>query len=297
MSAATASPRLGYVGMEVTKRPPFIVLAVDDLMDEDYVLQGQPGYANEIVKPGDKLLSVDGAGVESTTVKHLHQLLGGSMHSLVELVFSRTKSGEEYAIKVRRHGLHQHDRQPGSPRTKAPPPRTPPPPPASSGGANKAPADAEIARLQARVHELEKEKADMEKLMGQTVLEARTAKQEFMDTRKQIEELKSDSGKEQSNKDAMPGASYFVSESTILDELETKSKGVADMLQRSRVLLRANHLRMTDMSKVEDQLRGDLAKSQKENEDLKLQCSNLERDLEVRCKFCCNLIALLKSDF
>ena len=43
MSAATASPRLGYVGMEVTKRPPFIVLAVDDLMDEDYVLQGQPG--------------------------------------------------------------------------------------------------------------------------------------------------------------------------------------------------------------------------------------------------------------
>ena len=43
MSAATASPRLGYVGMEVTKRPPFIVLAVDYRID----VQGQPSrYGN-----------------------------------------------------------------------------------------------------------------------------------------------------------------------------------------------------------------------------------------------------------
>lgn len=291
MSAKAASPRQGYVGMEVTKRPPFIVLAVDDLMDEDYLLQGQPGYANEVVKPGDKLLRVDDTGVESTTVKHLHELLGGSMHSIVELVFSRTQSGEEYSIKVRRHGLHQHDRQP------PPPPKwTPPPPPASSGGAKKGPADAEIARLQVRVRELENEKANMEKQMGQNALEARTAKQECKDMRKQLEDLKSENGKEQPNMDAGPGASYFVPESNILDELEAKSKGVDDMLKRCRVLLRANHLRMTDMSKVENQLRADLAKLQKENEEIRLQCSYLEHELQVRCKLCYP-IALLKSGY
>lgn len=61
--ATKANTNWGYVGMEVTTRYPFTVVPVDDLMDEQYVLQGQPGYANEIVMPVDKLCSVDGTAV------------------------------------------------------------------------------------------------------------------------------------------------------------------------------------------------------------------------------------------
>jgi hypothetical protein len=50
--------------MQVTKRPPFVVLEVDDLMDQHYVLQGQAGYSNEFVARGDKLLRVDGLDVQ-----------------------------------------------------------------------------------------------------------------------------------------------------------------------------------------------------------------------------------------
>ena len=98
----------GFVGLEVTKSRPFVVRAVDRLLDECYVLQGQPGYANAIVNPGDKLLLVDGVSVEEADVRGLHALLGGDLHSLVELVFSRKQSGERYRIRVRRHDRNQH---------------------------------------------------------------------------------------------------------------------------------------------------------------------------------------------
>jgi len=112
-TSETATCR-GYVGMEVTKRPPFVVLAIDDLMDENGVLQGQPAYANESVRTGDKLLRVDGTNVEATTVKHLHDLLSGSMHSLVDLAFLRA-SGGQYHVRVKRHGLHEHEFRKRSP--------------------------------------------------------------------------------------------------------------------------------------------------------------------------------------
>jgi hypothetical protein len=98
--------------MEVTKQPPFTVLEVDNLMDEHYILQGHAGYSNEHVKRGDKLLRVDGTRVESVTVKHLHELLGGDKHSLAELSFARAQGGEEYTIRVRRHGRHEHECKP-----------------------------------------------------------------------------------------------------------------------------------------------------------------------------------------
>ena len=50
--------------MQVTKWAPFVVLEVDDLMDEHYVLQAQAGYSNEFVTRGDKLLRVDGLDVQ-----------------------------------------------------------------------------------------------------------------------------------------------------------------------------------------------------------------------------------------
>jgi hypothetical protein len=110
--AKAALSSRGYVGMEVTKQPPFTVLEVDNLMDEHYILQGHAGYSNEHVKRGDKLLRVDGTRVESVTVKHLHELLGGDKHSLAELSFARAQGGEEYTIRVRRHGRHEHERKP-----------------------------------------------------------------------------------------------------------------------------------------------------------------------------------------
>ena len=103
-----SSRSAGFVGLEVTKGRPFVVRAVDHLLDECYVLQGQPGYANAIVNPGDKLLLVDGVSVEEADVRGLHALLGGDLHSLVELVFSRKQSGDRYRIRVRRHDRKQH---------------------------------------------------------------------------------------------------------------------------------------------------------------------------------------------
>ena len=274
MAASAAAVRKGYVGMEVTKRPPFVVLAVDDLMDAGGVLQGQPGYANEDVRPGDKLLRVDGTSVEATTVKQLHDLLGGSMHSLVDLAFSRT-GGEEYNIRVQRHGLHEHDRR-ESPRAPAASPRARAPAPASGGAAQS--EAAEIGQLRARVGELEAETANLAGRLAQSAAEARAAQQECADVRKQLEDLKSAAA---GTAQPAPAASFLSSQSHVLDDLEGKTHSVGEMLQRSRVLLRANQLRLSDMANAEDQLRMDLAKTQNERELLRQQCADLQRDLEV----------------
>ena len=106
--------RRGFVGMEVTKQSPFIVLEVDDLLDKNYIQQGHAEYSNEVLQPGDKLVRVDGTGVESVTVTQLHELLGGDMHSLAELSFLRGQGGEEYTIQVRRHGRHENERKPAN---------------------------------------------------------------------------------------------------------------------------------------------------------------------------------------
>jgi hypothetical protein len=176
--------RVGFVGLEVTKRPPFIVLAVDDLIDEDYIQQGQPGYANELVMPGDKLLQVDGVGVESTDVRKLHEMLGGSMHSLVELAFARGQGGEQYSVKVRRHGLHEHDRKPGP----AQPTARPTPPPAAAGGHTT--AGGEVASLRERIKELETERAVVESKLAHSALDAKKSLKECHEVRRELAEIK-----------------------------------------------------------------------------------------------------------
>lgn len=256
----------GFVGMEVTKRPPFIVLSVEDLMDTDYILQGQLGYGNELVKPGDKLLRVESVAVHATTVKHLHELLGGTMHSLVVLAFARAHNGAEYVIKVRRHGLHEHDRAPQASVD------------AHSGKEDTSAASADaVSQLQERVSVLEQEQADIEITLGQNALETHTAKQECNAMRKQLELAQSTPPTDA----MMPDASCIALEAYILADLEEKGKKMGETLQRSRVLWRANNLRMSDMAAAEDQLRMDLAKSFNEGEALKLKCANLELELEV----------------
>lgn len=58
----------GFLGIEVTKDPPHRVLAVDDLLDANAVLQGEPGYSNAYVLPGDRIIALDGKPAERVPV-------------------------------------------------------------------------------------------------------------------------------------------------------------------------------------------------------------------------------------
>jgi len=289
MATSETATRKGYVGMEVTKRPPFVVLAIDDLMDESGVLQGHPGYTNEDVRPGDKLLRVDGTSVEATTVKHLHELLGGSLHTLVDLAFLRA-GGEEYHVRVQRHGLHEHELRKASPKALASP-RVSMSPAHATGAAAQNEA-AEIGRLQARVRELEMQKTDLEDKLGQSAAEARAAKQECTDVRAQLEAMRSAAA---ATAQLAPVSSFLSSQSNVLDVLEGKAHSLGINLQRFHVLLRANQLRLSDMAKAQEQLRMDLAKSQNERELLKQDCSSLERDLKVMSP-CTTCVVVLPED-
>ena len=92
----------GYVGINVTKQAPFVVLNAADVMDQHGVLQGHQGYSNIDVQPGDHLVRVDGHGVEFGGLKSLQNLLGGELGSTVELVFARNNA--QFSIRALRHG-------------------------------------------------------------------------------------------------------------------------------------------------------------------------------------------------
>lgn len=51
----------GHVGLEVTLAPPHSVVAVQDLVDENFLKQGSSGYCNSDVLPGDRILEVRNA--------------------------------------------------------------------------------------------------------------------------------------------------------------------------------------------------------------------------------------------
>jgi hypothetical protein len=48
----------GHIGLEVTTELPHAVVAVQDLVDNNFVKQGVAGYSNEHVLPGDQILEV-----------------------------------------------------------------------------------------------------------------------------------------------------------------------------------------------------------------------------------------------
>ena len=60
LQLAPNSLDMGYVGLLITDTRPHKVTAVGDLVDQNHVKQGMPGYANEVVMPGDDLVEVDG---------------------------------------------------------------------------------------------------------------------------------------------------------------------------------------------------------------------------------------------
>jgi hypothetical protein len=98
-----ANGQKGYVGINVTKQAPFIVLGASGLMDPKGILQGQTGYGNALVEPGDRLVRVDGHGIEFGGFKSLQHLLGGELGSVVELAFSRNNN-HQFTIRALRHG-------------------------------------------------------------------------------------------------------------------------------------------------------------------------------------------------
>ena len=74
------NPEACFCGLEVTTSPPHKVLAVDDLVDVNYVQQGVRGYANPIVMPGDRILAVGGRSAEHVSVNDLHGALAHCTH-------------------------------------------------------------------------------------------------------------------------------------------------------------------------------------------------------------------------
>ena len=124
----------GFVGLNLTKSQPFVVLGAQDIMDHAGVLQGNAGYSNVHVQPGDQLVRVDGHGVEFCGIKSLQHMLGGQLGSIVELVFSR--NGSLFSIRALRHaagGTGQHISLNGMHAGHSMPPRLglgilPPPP-------------------------------------------------------------------------------------------------------------------------------------------------------------------------
>ena len=66
----TDNPReaSAYVGLEVNEQPPMSIVQVHDLCDANGVVQGDPGYLNHNVQPGDVILAIDGQPTENLTV-------------------------------------------------------------------------------------------------------------------------------------------------------------------------------------------------------------------------------------
>ena len=65
-------PEACFAGLEVTQKPPHAVVAVDDLVDPNFVPQGKPGYSNPVVRVGDRILVVSGRPAEHVPVQEIH---------------------------------------------------------------------------------------------------------------------------------------------------------------------------------------------------------------------------------
>jgi hypothetical protein len=71
-TAPLRGPEACFAGLEVTQQPPHAVVAVDDLVDPNFVPQGKPGYSNPVVRVGDRILAVSGRPAEHVPVQQLH---------------------------------------------------------------------------------------------------------------------------------------------------------------------------------------------------------------------------------
>ena len=104
----------GVVGFEVssqqahnTSTPAFTIVAIDQLMDLHGTCQGQAGYLNHLVSPGDVLVSINGEAIN--TADTLQRMLCGPPCSVLTMTLTRSrnegenlKGGREYCIQIQR---------------------------------------------------------------------------------------------------------------------------------------------------------------------------------------------------
>ena len=97
-------------------KAPFQVVAINDLMDQNRRLQGERGYSNPRVRPGDELTHISSIPLKDCTLASLHALLRGTRGSAVELAFTRSDGAESHSFLVQavRHGAHEFAHESGS---------------------------------------------------------------------------------------------------------------------------------------------------------------------------------------
>ncbi|EKX31148.1 hypothetical protein GUITHDRAFT_122649 [Guillardia theta CCMP2712] len=79
----------GSVGLVVTRDVPHTVLEVLDVSDVEGTLQGQAGYQNIDILPGDRLLAVNNVAAEMLPIQVVHELLRGPSGTVVNLQLGR----------------------------------------------------------------------------------------------------------------------------------------------------------------------------------------------------------------
>ena len=107
---SSAEEENASVGLDVTLTHPHEVLEVRDLLGLNGKLQGETGYLNPAVRPGDTLFAINGRYCEHQDMGFLHEALRGPRLTAVSLTFRRARTGETYNIRVLRHKPHEFEK-------------------------------------------------------------------------------------------------------------------------------------------------------------------------------------------
>ena len=100
----------GFVGLQVSETPPHLVKQVDDFVDINFVRHDAPGYLNDRIIPGDRILQIDGKDAQHADLQSLRDMLKGPLHSTVTIKLSRVDTGENYNVVALRHGFRAFGR-------------------------------------------------------------------------------------------------------------------------------------------------------------------------------------------
>ena len=99
-------------------KAPLHVVAINDLMDLNNRLQGERGYSNPLVRPGDELTHIGNNPLVGSSLEEIQVLLRGPRGSAVDLTFARTDGVQTHSFVVQalRHRAHsasspQHSQQ------------------------------------------------------------------------------------------------------------------------------------------------------------------------------------------
>jgi hypothetical protein len=80
-------------------------MEVADMCDVKGIMQGEEGYSNPAVLPGDRLIAIDGVPIEMRPIGEVHALLRGPSGSQLELELARGRHA--FKIVVMRHLPHR----------------------------------------------------------------------------------------------------------------------------------------------------------------------------------------------